>query len=213
MNYLLSAFIGFLFGSIPTAYLIIKKAKGIDIRDVGSNNVGAMNSYRVSKSKSLGLMVMLIDLGKGLLSVQVTIYILGDNFIYPAIASIFAVLAHCFNPWIGFKGGRGLATSAGIAISLIPYFLIVWGILWVMFFILKKNILFSNIGSTIFSLILFFNTAEIAFEYVTPTPENLSTLVLLVTSVITIILIKHIEPLRELLLEKEIFRIKRDGKK
>ena len=213
MTYLLSAIIGFLLGSIPTAYLIIKRAKGIDITEAGSNNVGAMNSYRVSKSKRLGLLVMLIDIGKGYLSVLATKYIFGDIFIYPAIAAIFAVFAHCFNPWLGFKGGRGLATAAGISISIIPYFLVVWGLLWVMFFILKKNILFSNISSTIFSLIVFFNTTEIAVKYVNPVPENLSSLVLLITSVMIIIIIKHLEPLKELLFEKEIFRIKRDGKK
>ena len=213
MNYLLSALIGFSLGSIPTAYLIIKKTKGIDIREAGSNNVGAMNSYRVSKSKRLGLLVMLIDAGKGYLSVAITTYILGDIFIYPAIASIFGVFAHCFNPWIGFKGGRGLATSAGISISIVPYFLVVWSLLWVMFFILKKNILFSNIGSTIFSLIIFFNTIEIAVKYVKPVPENLSSLVLFVISVITIILIRHLEPLKKLIFEEEIFRIKRNDKK
>ena len=213
MNYLLSALIGYLLGSIPTAYLVIKKAKRIDITEAGSNNVGAMNSYRVSKSKRLGLLVMLIDIGKGYLSVLATEYIFGEIFIYPAVASIFAVFAHCFNPWLGFKGGRGLATAAGISISIIPYVVVVWGLLWVMFFILKKNILFSNISSTIFSLIVFFNTMEIAVKYVKPTPESLYTLVLLITSVMIIIIIKHLEPLKELLFEKEIFRIKRDGKK
>ena len=96
MNYLISLIIGFLLGSIPAAYLLLKKSKGIDIRNSGSGNVGTFNSFEVSNSKLIALIVLLIDLGKGALSAYLAILLYGDVFIYPAVAGIFAVLAHLF---------------------------------------------------------------------------------------------------------------------
>ena len=66
MQYLISIIIGYLLGSIPTAYLLLKITKGIDIRKSGSGNVGAFNSITTSKSKFIGLVVLLIDFSKGL---------------------------------------------------------------------------------------------------------------------------------------------------
>ncbi len=210
MNYLISSVIGFLLGSIPTAYLILKFTKGIDIREAGSANVGAMNSYEVSDSKWLGLSVMLIDIAKGALSALLPLLIFGDIFIYPAIASVFAVFAHCYNPWIGFKGGRGLATFAGSTIVIFPYLLVIWLILWVIIFLLKKDILFSNISAIILSIILVFNTPKIAIKYASPSPESVSTLMFFVVSGLVIIFIKHIDPLKELIYDKKIFKMKRN---
>jgi len=212
MNYIISALIGYILGSIPTAYLVLKKSKNIDIRSAGSSNVGAMNSYEVSNSKLLGLLVLLVDAGKGILSVVLTIMLFGDHFIYPALAAIFAVLSHCFNPWIEFKGGRGLATFAGSTIIIFPYLLIVWVLLWVIFFLIKKNILFSNITATILSIFLVFNTIDIAIKYTNPKPETVSSLILFTTAGLIIIFIKHIDPLKELIYDKKIFGMKRNEK-
>ena len=68
MEYLLSAIIGYFFGSIPSAYLILKKKKGIDITSAGTGTVGAMNSYEVTNSKSIGLLVLFLDFIKPLSS-------------------------------------------------------------------------------------------------------------------------------------------------
>ena len=65
MNYLLSCIIGFLVGSLPTAFIILKKTKGIDITSAGTGNVGAMNSFEVTNSKIIGLIVFIIDALKG----------------------------------------------------------------------------------------------------------------------------------------------------
>ena len=130
MEFLFSALIGYLLGSFPTAFLILKKSKGINITERGSGNVGAMNSFEVSNSKVIGLVVLVIDALKGLLSVYLPLLFFQVNFMPPAIALFFAVFAHCFNPWLNFKGGRGLATAAGGASLLFPFALVVWGILW-----------------------------------------------------------------------------------
>ncbi|GBD86383.1 glycerol-3-phosphate acyltransferase [bacterium BMS3Abin03] len=212
MNYLISITMGYLLGSIPTAYLLLKNSRGIDIRQTGSGNVGAYNSFDVSNSKLIGLTVLLIDAGKGALSAYLAILVYGDVFIYPAVAGIFAIFAHCYNPWLGFSGGRGLATFAGVSIIIFPYLLIVWIVLWTIFYIIKRDIHFANIGATVMSLILIFNSLDIAIKYANPKPGSASTLILFTMTGLIIIFIKHIEPLKELIKDQKIIRMNRNEK-
>ena len=198
MNYLISSLIGYLLGSIPTGFLLLKKSRGIDIRNEGSGNVGAYNSYDVTKSKMIGLSVLLIDLLKGILSVLIIKFIYPGLFVFPALSLFFAVFSHCYNPWLNFKGGRGLATAAGGSMFLVPVLVAAWGILWVIFYISRKDILFANIAATIMSVLVVFNTGKIAVKYSFPQPNDESSLILLSTSVLILIFIKHIDPLKEL---------------
>jgi len=202
MNYFLSFVLGYLFGSIPTAYLILKKNNGIDITNSGSGNVGAMNSYEVTNSKKIGLIVLIIDFLKGLIPVLILKILFKDEFIYPALAIIFAIFSHCFNPWLRFKGGRGLATAAGGAIILFPFLLIVWIILWLLVYLIKKDILIANILSTILSLfaVYFIKTIDLQFAY--PKYADINELIFLTTAGLLIIFIKHIEPLKEIIYKK-----------
>ena len=203
MEYLISSTIGYLLGSIPTAYLLIKKSRGIDITKEGSGNVGAMNSFEVTNSKFIGIMVFLIDFLKGAASVLIPIFIYTNQFIFSAIALLFAVFSHCFNPWLKFKGGRGLATAAGGAAIIFPFLLAVWCVLWVIFYLMRKNILLANISSTIFSLFVVFGTSEIAAKYAYPKPVISEILILISTAVLITIFIKHINPLLELIEEQK----------
>ena len=202
MDYLISAVLGFLFGSIPTAYLLLKTKKGIDITKTGSGNVGAMNSYEITSSKKIGIFVLVIDFLKGLLPVLILKIAFSDVFIYPALALIFAIFSHCFNPWISFKGGRGLATAAGGTIILFPYMLLVWIILWLLVYLIKKDILLANILATILSLIIIYLTKSLELDFAFPKSVNVNELVMLTTSGLLIIFIKHIEPLKEIILKK-----------
>ena len=102
MNYIVSVLIGYILGSIPTAYLLVKFMHGTDLRNEGSKNVGMLNSYKVSKSKYVAVAVLLIDVVKGLLSVYLVKLFFGEVFIYPMIALISAVAGHCFSVWIKF---------------------------------------------------------------------------------------------------------------
>ena len=206
MEYLISSAVGFLLGSIPSAYLIVKKTKGINILDSGSGNAGAYNSYEVSNSKFIGLLVLLADTMKGTLSVLVPILIYPDIFVTAGLSLLFAVLAHCYNPWIGFRGGRGLATAAGGAVVILPFLFLVWSILWVIFYLMKRDISLSNIAATIMALIILFITSDIAVKYTFLVPENQSTLVVLTTAILVIIFIKHIEPLKELISKVKVKR-------
>jgi len=210
MEYLLSSLIGYLFGSLPSAYLLVKKTRGIDITKEGSGNVGAYNSLDVTKSKYIGISVLLLDLLKGIGSVLIPIFLFHNEFIYPALSLMFAVFSHCFNPWLQFKGGRGLATAAGGAIIIFPFLLAIWIVLWAIFYVMRKDIIFANIAYTVFSLFVVFGTSGIAIKYANPKPEDISALILVSSAILIIIFIKHIEPLIEFITElKNNRKIKR----
>jgi len=208
MNYILSAIIGYLLGSLPTAYLLLKKTHNLDVTETGSGNAGAMNSFEITNSKVVGLVVLVIDALKGLLSVYLCLLVFPLNFVYAALALFFAVFSHCFNPWLNFKGGRGLATAAGGAALLSPLILISWGALWVLLFLLKKDILIANVGATILTIFLALSSIDLIFNYTYPTPDSYGTLVLFSSGLLTIIFIKHIEPLKEI-----IYNFKNPGKR
>ena len=180
---------------------MLKKTKGTDITKEGSGNVGAMNSFEVTNSKLIGISVFLLDFLKGIASVLIPRFIFPDEFIYPAISLLFAVFSHCYNPWLKFKGGRGLSTAAGGAAFLFPFLLGVWAIIWAIVYVMRKNIILANISSTVLSLLVVFGTSKLAVQYAYPQPENSGLLVLVSSAVLIIIFIKHIEPLKELISE------------
>ncbi len=206
MEYLLSSLIGYLLGSIPAAYILLKKSRGIDITEEGSGNVGAMNSFEVTNSKIVGLAVLVIDALKGLLSVYLVLLLLPVNFSLPAVSLFFAVFAHCYNPWLGFKGGRGLATAAGGATLLFPFALIVWGILWLAIYIFRKDILWANIWAIIMTLIIIIISSDIAMKYSFPRAGTRGELILFSIALLIIIFVRHIEPLKEIIKNKNFIR-------
>jgi acyl phosphate:glycerol-3-phosphate acyltransferase len=205
MKYLICAIIGYALGSIPAAYIIVRKFKGIDVTNTGSGNAGAMNSFEITDSKIIGLLVLLFDALKGLLSVYIPVLLLPSDFAYPAIALIFAVFSHCFNPWLQFKGGRGLATSLGGTILLLPVLPIIWLTIWLFIYAFKRDILIANIWAIILSLITIFSAGNVAYYYSFPRVESMSSLLLFTASLLIIIFIRHIDPLTDILK-----KIKRD---
>lgn len=111
----------YLIGSFPSAYLAGRFRRGIDIREVGSKNVGAMNVfYKVGFVT--GLLVLAVDIGKGAAAVALARW-LGVPMIAELFAGVAAVIGHGFPVWLKFRGGRGGATIIGILIFLMP-----WGI-------------------------------------------------------------------------------------
>ena len=111
----------YLIGSFPSAYIMARLRKGIDIRGVGSKNVGAMNVfYKVGFAE--GLLVLAMDIGKGAAAVALARW-LGVPVIVDLFAGVAAVIGHSFPVWLKFRGGRGGATVIGILIFLMP-----WGI-------------------------------------------------------------------------------------
>ena len=198
MEYLISLILGYLIGSFPTAYLILKKAKNIDVTKAGTGNVGAMNSFEVTNSKTIGIIVFLVDFAKGMLPIFV-LKIFGQNdFSLFAVASLACIFAHCYNPWLKLKGGRGLASAAGSTAIIFPFTLAAWLILWVIFYFTKKDITVANVASSVMSLLIILTSIKIAMKYAFPAPESDAVLVLFSLGLMLIIISKHTEPLQEL---------------
>jgi Predicted membrane protein len=207
MYYLLSAIIGYLLGSIPTGYLMLKR-HGINIITSGSGNVGAMNTFDITNSKITGLLVFFIDAIKGLLSAYLPLLFFPFGFGYAAISLLFGILSHCYNPWIKFKGGRGLATSLGGTILIAPFIPAIWLLTWVLVYIIKRDILLGNIVSTILALLIILTFPDVAHKYSFPKAESISSLMFFSTTLLIIIFIKHIDPLIELLTKFNIINKK-----
>ncbi len=194
MEYVIIVLFSFLIGSFPTAYLVLKNMRNLDIRNEGSCNMGALNTAEVSNSKLLGLLVLAIDFTKGFLAVYLTWVTYGDNFIFMAIAINTAVLGHNFSPWIKFRGGRGLATAAGGSVWFAPVILVVWCVFWVATVIFRKNILLGNLMASALVLTLSISSAEALNKFSLPPAENPSYLSIAFGTLMVLILIKHIEP-------------------
>jgi glycerol-3-phosphate acyltransferase PlsY len=203
LEIILCSLIGYLIGSIPTAYFLLKIKYGIDIRENGSTNVGALNSYEVSNSKLMGIAVLFLDISKGLLAVFIVKLFFEPNFLNPMLALIFAVFSHCYSPWIKFKGGRGLATAAGGSALLLPAILIIWMVFWVIAYIFRKSIHFANIAATFLTAAIAATSANVLNKYSMPVAESDSTYGIFVALMLVIILIKHKEPFKEWLKSRE----------
>jgi glycerol-3-phosphate acyltransferase PlsY len=203
MDFLVSSIIGYVLGSFPTAYLILKSSKGMDITKFGTGNVGAMNAFDVSKSKILGLLVFLIDALKGLLSVYIILLIFPLNFSNAAISLVFSVFSHCYNPWIGFKGGRGLATATGGSLILFPFLFFLWCLIWIGIYLIKKDVIWANFIATVSSMVTVMLFIENVIQFAFPKPSTETTLLFFSTTLLIIILTKHFEPFFDLLKNKE----------
>lgn len=106
----------YLVGSVPTAYLLVKKLKGVDIRTVGSGNVGATNAARILGKWGFAA-VFSADMLKGFIPVWIT------GMLYPdvvLIAAVLVVLGHTYTVFLNFKGGKGVATAVGVFLALAP---------------------------------------------------------------------------------------------
>jgi glycerol-3-phosphate acyltransferase PlsY len=109
--------IGYLLGSIPFGFILVKSTQGADIRAVGSGNIGATNVFR--KSRFAGLLTLILDGGKGYLAVLIAGW-LGADMTWQGIAAVAAILGHVFTVWLGFKGGKGVATGCGAYLAISP---------------------------------------------------------------------------------------------
>src|SRR5208282_2693967 len=117
---LIAAAVGYLLGSIPFGYLLVRMLKGEDVRATGSGNIGATNVAR--KSPALGIATLLLDAAKGLAAVLLARLLFGGPHqpLIMTTAAFFAVLGHLFPVWLKFRGGKGVATSFGAFILLTP---------------------------------------------------------------------------------------------
>jgi glycerol-3-phosphate acyltransferase PlsY len=124
---LVAAVVGYLLGSIPFG-LILTRAAGLgDVRNIGSGNIGATNVLRTG-NKKLAAATLLLDALKATVAAWIMAYVAGPEA--GAIAGLFAFLGHLFPVWLGFKGGKGVATYIGTLLGIAPLFVLVFAAVW-----------------------------------------------------------------------------------
>ena len=141
----------FLVGAIPWGYLAGKTSHGIDLRTVGSGGTGATNVLRTLGARA-SLLVALLDILKGLLPVLVA-RAAGYDAVWVEMVAVAAVAGHCWSPFIGFKGGKGMATGAGAAIALFPPVLLVLPVMAVIVWATKYVSLGSLVAAALGALL------------------------------------------------------------
>ncbi|MEW6557642.1 MAG: glycerol-3-phosphate 1-O-acyltransferase PlsY [Elusimicrobiota bacterium] len=154
ISILLILVISFLFGSIPTAYLITKIFYGLDIRQHGSRNPGATNVWRTVGKIPAGV-TFLLDVLKGFVPVYISRKIFAEpSLTVPLFAGFCAIVGHIWTPFLHFKGGKGVATGFGVFLALIPVATFLALLVFVVIFALTKYVALGSISAVI-SLPLF----------------------------------------------------------
>lgn len=209
-NALLLALASYLAGSIPFGFLIGKLVKGVDLRKFGSGNIGATNAGRVL-GKKWGLICLALDALKGLLPVALLPqqFLAADDPSFPhgtVIAGVSTIVGHMFPCWLGFRGGKGVATSLGVLSIVSPWGLLVAAVAFFSSFALWRYVSLSSLCAAI---------AFGAFEMIRLKPTPFSELTwshgLFGLMVPLLIIIQHRSNIRRLLKGEELrFTSKRE---
>lgn len=201
----LLALSSYLAGGIPTGYLIAKRLKGIDIREHGSGNPGAANVYRVV-GKGAGIATLLVDALKGFLPVLAARSWYPDRHGVLVLCGSLAILGHVWTIFLGFRGGKAVATSAGVFAALLPKPLAATLLAFAAGTALTGHISVGSMSAAAAFPVL-------AFAFGSPAP-----LLLMACCACGLILARHIPNLRRLLQGKELLfrnrtRLENDGEK
>jgi len=201
--YFIVAIVGYLLGSIPFGFLLVKFFRGEDIRLTGSGNIGATNVAR-SGAKGLGIATLVLDALKGSAAVAFAIWIALQDDACPngspcpillqlaAVGALAAVLGHVFPVWLKFKGGKGVATALGVFIVLFPKALLVSLAIFILIVAFTR---FVSLGSIL---------AAIAFPIAAYFMEHPDMKALIPASLVSlIVVVKHHENIRRLLAGNE----------
>ncbi len=120
----------YLLGAFPTSYVVGRAFRGIDLREHGSRNLGATNVYRVLGWK-YAVPVALVDIAKGTLPVVLIAPRVAPSLTWQLLVGVVAVLGHVYSVFVGFKGGKGVATAAGVMLGLAPWAIGICFLVWV----------------------------------------------------------------------------------
>lgn len=133
----------YLAGSIPFGLLVVRATSGKDVRSVGSGNIGATNVARAA-GRGAAICTLVLDALKGLLPVLCAERFAPVPAWLPAGCAFAAVVGHCFPPWLGFRGGKGVATGLGVSLALLPLAALAGAAVWLASYKLTR---ISSIGS------------------------------------------------------------------
>lgn len=183
----IAALVGFLLGSIPFG-LILTRAAGLgDVRQIGSGSTGATNVLRTG-NKGLALATVLLDAGKGVAAV-----LLAQRFApgSEGIAAVAAVAGHCYPPWLGFKGGKGFATAAGVCGALSWPLMLMCALVWALAIALTRTSSVGSLSAVSFAPVAAFVAPFLGYEQFVP-------LFVPLLAIQVIVLVKHDANIRRL---------------
>lgn len=142
--YFAVAVIAYFLGSIPTGYLVAKRLCGIDIRQFGSKNIGATNMFR-TLGPTPAFIVLFVDILKGALAIWCAEYLMPGAIWAQLLAGTLVVAGHNYTCWLNFKGGRGVATSLGVVIKLMPLAALIVFVIWAVIVMLTRYVSLGSI--------------------------------------------------------------------
>lgn len=141
--------LAYLIGAIPTSYIIGKVFHGMDLREHGSGNLGATNAFRILGARS-AVPVVAVDMAKGFVPVWLFADLTGTGFGWTLAFGSAAIVGHMFSIWVGFKGGKGMATSAGVFLGLAPWAVLGGLVVWL---VLTFSTGYVSLGSIVAALL------------------------------------------------------------
>jgi len=144
--FVLVCILAFVFGSIPFGF-VIGKLKGVDVRQYGSGNIGATNVSRVL-GKKWGAIVLLLDALKGALPV-LYLKVTGYSTEHQVLAGLFAILGHCFSPFLKLRGGKGVATGLGVFLVVSPKVTLIAFLVFLLVFLTTRYVSLSSITAAL----------------------------------------------------------------
>lgn len=150
VSHVLALLASYFIGAIPNSYLAGKLFKGIDLREHGSGNLGATNVWRTLGPK-FAIPVGILDSAKGAIPVLFIAPLAADAKLFALACGIMAVLGHVFSVFVGFKGGKGVATAAGVMLGLTPLAVVVTTAVWLA---ILWTTGYSSLGSIVAAAIL-----------------------------------------------------------
>ncbi|MBU4349957.1 glycerol-3-phosphate 1-O-acyltransferase PlsY [bacterium] len=180
----------YLLGSVPFGYIVGKLFKKVDIREFGSGNIGTTNAFRIL-GPPLASLVLIGDVGKGIFSVYLVRLLNIDNLLIITIAGLAVICGHDWSLFLGFKGGKGIATTLGVVFALNPIISVLAVTVWGIVLITSKYASLSSICALI-SIFIFTIIFKQPYEYI------------LFSAIIMILgIFKHKENIVRLKLKKE----------
>lgn len=152
LHFVLGFILGHVCGSIPSGLWLVKALHGIDIRDYGSKNIGTTNVFRTVGAKT-AVLVLLADMLKGIIAVALVNYIYSDPLL-DVVTALGALLGHNYSIFLGFKGGKGVATGLGLLVFLMPKVSACGFGIWLVLVLLTRYVSLGSIIAAIATPIL-----------------------------------------------------------
>ena len=149
LNSIIIMIVAYFIGSIPTGFIFTSLIKGIDVREIGSGNVGATNAARALGLK-YGIIVALLDVLKGVLAVSIVYIFIANPATYlPFLAGFLAILGHDHSLFLKFSGGKGVATTFGVILRLSPLIFMIIIVIWFLLSVLTRYVSVASLTAAL----------------------------------------------------------------